>query len=569
MPNNDQSVKVKRTRSASDAVKKFTAWWEFAEQHHHTIWNDNWKAYNNQRVYRSYQGATDTYVPMPYSIIETATAALASGRPSIDFVPQDMFSYAMSYAQSGKKPDLKALNAKFDYFWDCDNWDIKTVVSIRNGFLNGIMAEWIYWDSDKPRIINLGPRDIILDPNMSHPMQLITNPNDYYSGRRYLTTKASLASEKIVDPASGKIVKRYKDLSQVHGGGGQAELTEKEQKELFLGATGETKNLVEVIEIVTGETIKTVANRSVVIEERENKLGIHFLALGRFINNESTIVGKSLLEPILKNVEYVNDMSNQKQDYITDGLRPMSELDPLYKDHTEAVAKAKFGSVFPFMPGSLRPIPKDRIDSSVFAEIETQKNEIREAVGIDQIVQGVGDTGNATATEINAQMSQAGQRFSLFVRMLERELLYHRAKIVYKMMRHYADGVDLVPVQTMAGPQFRQFDPSQFDDTYEPRIQLESSVKAKKARDSEQYRLAYEMMIADPTNNLWEVKKVMYPKMMPDMTEEELDRIIGQQAPQQAPAGMTDPITGEPLPTDPMADPVADPMADVAPEVMQ
>ena len=66
-----------------------------------------------------------------------------------------MYQYIMSYYEAGKKPDLKALNSLYDYYWDCDNWDLKTIKMVRNGFKLGTAAEWIYWKNDKPRIISL------------------------------------------------------------------------------------------------------------------------------------------------------------------------------------------------------------------------------------------------------------------------------------------------------------------------------------------------------------------------------------------------------------------------------
>ena len=81
----------------------------------------------------------------------------------------------------------------------------------------------------------------------------------------------------------------------------------------------------------------------------------------------------------------------------------------------------------------------------------------------------------------------------------------------------------LVPTNSIDGPKFFAFDPSQFDDTYEPKIQLESNVRQGKQDVKNQALEAYTALIADPTNDLWEAKKVLYPKMF-DLTEEELDR---------------------------------------------
>jgi hypothetical protein len=524
--------------TAKKVVDQFNASWKYAKQNHHDRWERNYKLYNNVRVARSYVGTSNTFVPIPFSTIETATAAMTSGRPSIDFVPQDMYKYIMSYYSSGVKPDLKALNSLFDYYWECDNWDLKTIKTVRNGFTYGIAGEYYYWDVNKPRILNIAPRDLIIDPNLSDPMQAIANPNDYYMGRRYLTTIEALKAERMVDPENpGATRPRFKNLSKVTPGSTGGEPTEKELKEIFLGATGDTSNLVEVIEVITGETIRSVANRTIDIENRKNELGMINIALHRFIADESTIFGKAIIDPIAKQAELLNDVTDQSVDAVTDLLSPQWELDPLFADQIKKVSN-KPGTVYPFAPGTLRMIAKQPVDASAFNERTNMKNEMREATGIDQIVQGVQNDSSATATEINAQLNQAGQRFSLFVKMLEREGLYQRAKIVYKMILHYVRDMQLVPTNTMDGPKFYKFDPNQFDDTFEPQIQLESTVKNRRRIDQGKALEAYQALIQDPTNDLWEAKKIMYPKMF-EMTEEELDRIIGPQKP-QAMGGMSE-----------------------------
>src|SRR5688572_6294102 len=335
---------------------------------------------------------------MVYSTVETLTSALSSGRPSTDFMPQDIWQYVAVYAVTEKKPDLKALNSLYDYYWDCDNWDVKTIKSIRGGFNTGTMAEYISWDIDKPRIINLPVRDLIIDPNLTDPMQLITAPNDTYAGRRFHSTVKALQSVEIVDPETGELVKRYKDLDQAKPLGsptGDTEL-DKKYKEMQMGAVsgtteGKESDLVEVIEIFSGERQVTMVNRVLVIEDRDNIFktqaekigdknpqGIIPVAVGRFIADESLIYGKSIIDPIAKPQELLNDMTNQSVDAVTDALNPQKELDPMYADWLPKITNA-FGATYPFKPGSLQPIRKDAIPANAFSERLNIKNEIREA----------------------------------------------------------------------------------------------------------------------------------------------------------------------------------------------
>jgi hypothetical protein len=526
------SAKSKRPmKSAKQAVDRFNEAWTYAKTNHHSRWDRNHKLYNNKRHNPGYKGITNTFVPMSFSTVETITAALCAGKPSIDFAPQNMYKYIETYAQTGKKPDLKALNAQYDYFWDCDNWDLKTIMSVRMILKLGVGTEWIHWDGDKPRVINLNPRDAIIDPALTDPMQLWTNPDDYYTGRRYFTTVDALKKVEILDPATGEFKKKFKNLDKINPGA----LTADDKADQSIGALGDHD--VEVVEVWDGKRIVSVAQRQVTIESRDNPLGIHSLAIGRFIADENIIYGKAILDPIAAPQELLNDVTNQRTDAVTDMLQPERELDPMYASWLPKMKNAGPGTIYPFKPGSMTIIAKPQTNIGAFQETTNIKNEMREATGSDQTVSGVTQDQQTTATEVRAKMNQAGERFSLYVRMLERELLYQRTKIVFKMMLHYMQDKTLVPVNSMDGPKFRHFNPADFDDTYEPQIRLEASVQADKSKDQGQAAEAYKILIQDPTNDLWEAKKILYPKMF-DLSEEELDRIIGTEKP------VADPLAG-------------------------
>jgi len=556
-----ESTKGKATHDAQSVVDMFDKSWQYMSAHHHKRFERNWKLYNNIRTSPGFQGITNTFVPMVFSTVETLTAALCGGRPSIDFMPQDMYKYIMSYAESGKKPDLKALNAQFDYFWDCDNWDLKSIKTVRGTFINGLAAEYIYWDGDKPRIINLPVRDLIIDPAMTDPMQYITDPKNTYGGRRYLTTLDALKEVEIVDPETGELKKRFKNLQNITAGFSEGLQMDKSVKEqMSMGTIGNTDNLIEVIEIWTGDTVRSVAQRTRVIEDRKNDLGIIPIALNRFLADESVLPGKAIVDPIAAPQELLNDVTNQSVDAVTDVLNPQYELDPAYSGWLPKIRNAP-GVVYPFKPGSLQMIQKPSLGPNAFNERQNIKNEIREATGADQVVQGMQADGATTATEINAQLNQAGQRFEQFILMLEREGFYMRSKIVFQMMLTYIKEQQLVPTQSVDGPKFYVFDPAQYDDTFEPKIQLEARVKNAKAKDQQSAQASFQAIIQDPTNDLWEAKKILYPKMF-DLTEEELDRVIGQ----QKPVPPAPPVGPDGMPVEPNAQPAPLPAFDEVPQ---
>lgn len=548
----DAAQKSNVMKSAKGSVDRFNESWDYAKSNHHARWDRNWKLYNNKRAIVGYKGITNTFVPMTFGTVETITAALCSGRPSIDFIPQDMYKYIQAYVRTGNKPDLKALNAKFDYYWDCDNWDLKTIKTVRSTCQYGTATEWVYWDGDKPRIINLNVRDAIIDPSLTDPMQLWTDPDNYFTGRRYHTTKEALEAVTIVDPETGELKKRFKNLDKVTAGNGaMGEDTDKQLKDMQLGTIGNADDQIEVIEVVDGKRIKSIANRCVTIEDRKNDLGIHYLVINRFIADESIIYGKAIIDPIAHSQELLNDVTNQRTDAVTDALNPQATLDPVYAAWIPKMKNLP-STVYPFKPGTMQYLVKPRIDGAAFSETNLIKNDIREATASDQVVKGVAADQKTTATEIRAQVNQAGERFEIYVRMLEKEGLRQRAKIVYKMMLKYLPDTDLVPVMTTDGPGLRKLFKDQLDDSYEPEIRLEASVKSNKAQTANATTNAYQAIIQDPTNDLWQAKKIMYPKMF-DLSEEELDKIIGAQPPQPPTMPGADPMAGQGMPEEDQA----------------
>jgi hypothetical protein len=534
----ETTAKSNVMRSAKSTVDRFNESWEYAKSNHHQRWDRNWKLYNNKRAMVGYKGITNTFVPITFSTVETITAALCSGRPSIDFIPQDMYKYLAVAAKmdpnpdgSTNYPDLKALNAKFDYYWDCDNMDLKTIKTVRATCQYGTATEWVYWDGDKPRIINLNVRDAIIDPSLTDPMQLWTDPDNYYTGRRYHSTLDALKKVTIVDPETGDLKARFKNLDRITGGNSTTgEDTDKQVKEMQLGNLTNDKDTIELLEVVDGKRIKTVANRSAIIEDRPNDLGVHYLVINRFIADESVIYGKAIIDPIAHSQELLNDVTNQRTDAVTDALNPQFTLDPVYAAWLPKMKNLP-STGYPFKPGSMQYLVKPRIDGAAFNETAQIKNDIRETTASDQVVKGVASDDKTTATEIRAQVNQAGERFEIYVRMLEKEGLRQRAKIIYKMMLKYLPDTDLVPVQSTDGPKFRKLFKSQLDDSYEPEIRLEASVKSQQQQTVNQATQAYQIIIQDPTNDLWQAKKIMYKKMYPELLEEELDKIIGTTPP--------------------------------------
>ncbi|SDW89772.1 hypothetical protein SAMN04487912_105283 [Arthrobacter sp. cf158] len=57
-------------------MKRFDDSWKYAKTNFHDKWDRDNKLYDNERYKKAYKGTTDTFVPMPFSIVETLTTAV-------------------------------------------------------------------------------------------------------------------------------------------------------------------------------------------------------------------------------------------------------------------------------------------------------------------------------------------------------------------------------------------------------------------------------------------------------------------------------------------------------------
>jgi hypothetical protein len=145
-------------------------------------------------------------------------------------------------------------------------------------------------------------------------------------------------------------------------------------------------------------------------------------------------------------------------------------------------------------------------------------------------------TDKTTATEIKAQMGQADQRITEKAQTLANDFFYQEAKIVLKMLQLYAP--DKLYVRTIqdANVSFEKVDMSRFVGDYTPMVTLDIQKKYEEAQQQQAYMDAFQMIIQDPTNNLLAAKQILYKKMMPSLSDEEIEQII---TPAQAPGAST------------------------------
>lgn len=546
-----KTSKKTNDNTLSRVKEDFNASWEYTSGSWFKRWQDNYSLYNGVRVKIGYEGISNTFVPMTFGTVETLVSALFGAKPKFAFLPPST------------KPDQKTdiLNSLVDFYWDKDQWSVKVINTGRGMLQLGTAVDYYYWENDHPCMINVPIRDFFIDPTAS------SLETARYMGRRYLISLDELKSYEIVDMEDldemgypvGTMKKKYQNLDNItEDSGSTGDPTDKQEKDMWYGSTiaEPQKKQVEVIEYWTEDRCVSIANRSVVIEDCENYYkakakangaeypkGLMPFACARDYVDPSLFYAKGEIDFIADQQERLNDNTNQRDDAITYNLNQMYTLDPKYAHLLNEIENLP-GAVYPVEAGSLAPIPIQSLPQDSFNESQAIKSDIRETTASNEVVRGVKSEGAATATEINAQVAGAGQRISLKITQIENEYFHRMAKIVFEMIKLYVTEPMMVRILGKDGARWELFDPSEFQEDYEPRVQLDIEVESKK---KEQAAMAKEMMAAflnDPDVNQPELKKMVLQRGF-DLDPDEVETLV-QPMPMGPEMGMEPGMEGMP-----------------------
>ena len=550
-------------------LKMFTESWEYAQQNYHETWENNWKLYRNIRTKRNHPGTIETFVPMVNSTVNTIVATLFNSNPTVKYVPN----------HPDQEADTAVLNEIYQDFARKDGWALKNKINGRQGVITGNYCAYYEWQPDADggfvhkEIIPV--RDMVIDPQ-SH-----TTDDARYIGRRFFATKKELKEALIYDAKSGKMVNRYKDIDEItsgegaEGGGTVDSESDKVKKDQALGATAPgNADMVELIEIWTPERVAVIANRSILIEERENPhyalmrskfeqrklehelqralvLESDGIDIGEFdekfssknarllpfahgceYQDVSLVYGSSDVDIIADEQELLNTLTELNVEAIMYQLFPERQIDPRYAGKIDDLSPAP-GKVYPLPAGAATWLPAPNIPTNAFAERNNIKAEIRESASVSEVSKGITSADSMTATEIKATLAQADIRIQEKARNLADGFFFQEAKICFKLLQLYADDNYMVRTIGDAGVEWQEVDMSRFMGDYTPMVTLDVEHRLEQAEKQEAYTQSYQMIIADPTNNLMAAKEIMYKKMMPELSSEEIKRIItpAEQAP--------------------------------------
>ena len=537
-----------KNRQSGEKDTKLTKWlgkfersWNYAKQNYHQKWENNWKLYRNIRVKRSHDGVVQTFVPMVNSAVNTIVAELFNSNPLVNYVPN----------HPDQEADTKVLNEIYADFALRDNWVQKNKVNGRQGLITGNFCAFYEWIEDRDggyvHKINIPIRDMVIDPSSS-------SYEDWkYVGRRFFADKKSLEEETIYDFKTDSYKKRYKNLDEIISGG-KDEDDDKSKKDQMIGSIDDNKDRVELIEIWTKKHVVVIANRSTIIEERENPHyalaksqqaqrkaeaqlkgeeiaeddkveGLLPFAHGRIYADISLPYGDSDVDIIADQQELLNELTELNIEALLYTLYPEKTLDPKFSEWIDDMEPAP-GKIYPLPQGAMSWNNPPSIPTGIAQERLNIKDEIRESSAISRISKGASATGSTTATEIKNMLGQMDSRIQEKAQTLANEFFFQEAKIVLKLIQLYAPEQMWVRTLGDAKASFDEVNPRQFLGEYTPMITLDIQRKLQRSEEQEAYTQAYQILIQDPTNNLPALKKIMFRKMFPDLTQEEIEQII-------------------------------------------
>lgn len=525
---------------------------DYIKNHYQQVWSDCFKAYNSIRTKRGYEGVADEFVPETFSIVEALKSSIAGTKPKFKYLP----------LQEYQEQNTDALNALVDFYWSQNNMTEKLLNWVGDMIIYGNGIFMVSWEDNKPMIQHIPLTDFFVDPAATH----LNRPEEpgyaRYAGYRYLTSMEQLKGEKIVDPETGELVPKFKNLDRVETWNGEDDQMDKDRKEEFIGSTyGKEayKEQVEVIVYFTRRKKIMLANRSTLIFDEptpfqrdafkapmpmviddEEIIGekeipeiqgfLPFAILRNYVDS-NLFFARGDVEVILPSQEALNDTASQKRDNNAFVLNNMWQIDPRFKHLAEQLESVP-GAVIPIPKGALSPIEKEDMSPSADTEIERLRQQMRTATAADAAVQGVAQKfSRTTATEVQAQLNQASTRFTTKVQTLEDEGFAQLARIIHKMVQIFVTNEMMVRTVGNEGVDWATYNPDSYIGEYEPRVVLESTANAENAAMSQQLQAVASVAINNPLINQKAFFRHLFETSFPKMSKEDLQEMLAPPAP--------------------------------------
>ena len=535
-------------------LQKYRASNEYAKTHYYDIWERSWKAYHNARTSAQYDGVASNFVPETFTIVESIKANIIGGEQAFEYYP----------TRDDQKADTKALNSLAEHYWYTNNFPQESLKWVQDDIVLGTGIMWQFWDQDKGVVPHYVPlKDNFIDPTASN------YETTQYAGFRYLTTIQELEAEEVYDEEKGKMVPRYKNLKKLKTSVRKdKDQLDKEVKDELMGSTltnEAKKDQVEIIFYLDKENQVRIANREVIIEEidtpfkREAYTIDSFDDMGRPVPVDvpkieaflpfaparnyvdgSLFYGRGDVEVILPSQELLNDTSSQKTDNLTYIINKVMLIDPAYADEGDKLDMVP-GAKFYIPPGAVEWMNQQPIGSDIDNEMDRITDAMRRATAADEIIQGASQQkGRVTATEVRATLAQAGTRFSVKLKNLEREGMKILADNMFKLIQIHVTQETAVRTIGAEGAEFMNYNPGEYMGDYEPRVMLDTTATAVAEEEKQNAMMFYQMSSQLPFVNQEQLFKMTSEKMF-GMDKKDLESLVMQQQPQMGMMGQGQP----------------------------
>lgn len=546
----------------AEIIGKFDSARKYYQKGYKDTWANARKLYNSQRVAVNYAGSSDTFVPEVFSIIQTVKSNVMGGKIKTEFMP----------TRNDQTGDVRTLNGLMDQAWTQDktklksSWAIDDSLQVGNGYL------WQYWNGSYPCNLYIPTEDNFFDPSATNYENL------RWAGYRYLTTKQDLEAEQMTNPdynpedeKSEAMVARYKNLDKIEDYGVRKQQTDKTAKalreEMVAGSVlgdGAKDDIVEVIVYYDKKRCVKIANRCTVIEndktwaQREattiesfddmgNPVPVELPEIKPFIPvapardyvDGAMWYARGEIEVIGDLQEVLNDTQNQKTDNLNYTLNRMWQLDPSYAHKIDEIQSAP-GAVLTVPRGALEPVDTPSIGVDADNEIARLQSMMRRATAADELMQGSSQSGAQTATEINAQTMQAGNRFATKLENYETEFFTILNNNMLKIFQIFLTQEQAVRMLGSEGVEWKNYNPGEFLGDWDVKVSLEANARVIKEEEKQSAMQLYLMLSKLPfadqeylakytTEKLFDVDSNMLDKMFPHEKSQAVQQMQMQQ----------------------------------------
>jgi hypothetical protein len=515
--------------TAKNIVDEFNTSWKYIKGTYALRWKDAWSITNNQRINYGYEGTADTFIPLTFSIIESTKANVIGGRPKITFLP----------TEESQTADSKVLDSTIDYVWDKGHYQRRVVDWVDGALTYGTSILMETWDTklDMPVARFIPIQDFWIDPTATSIE--MAEQEGLPCGYRYLTTASALKSRQVVNPdfddakpeskTNQRLTNLYDHAAIDKAGEYKPTDTDAAYKNMWQGSTlgddAETTQVEVIVRFKHDRKVEVINRKEIIYDEESDIEGMYPFAPLYDFKDPSLFYGRGHVDILKQRQEELNDVDNQDTDNMSFQLDSMKWIDPNYAHLIPEIVSGA-GVVIPIPQNMMGELERPAYNPKAREKRTEIKEDMREAVGAGEVLQGVSSIQGKTATEINAEQLNAGKRFDVMIQQMETGGFQRLAKLMFKYIQKYADKELLVRSAGPKGVKFNKFLKEEYPGDWDPRVQLDASAKTEQAKAAALQGQMFMQYAQLPFINLMELAKMDMRKQY-GLDDTEIEQLVG------------------------------------------